>query len=495
MPGSIWRRWTWLEAWPLYLAGALMRVAWIWPLAQVALSHAYVAPRGVTYPAWLILAVYAATAALGKALGDRRATPYVAAGLGVLASVVAGVALYGSRFGGGWRAWLLAWPLAAINWSEGVPGLLLAMFITALLWRDGLQADWASRRDLWRGFSLGTLGMAALLLMRPATWQAAGVRPLGLALVFVLSGLTALALQALRQAARTRPSDDDASPGLTRHWAMVIGGVVLGVLALGWALGLVLSPETVSEIWQALGPAVGLIGRLLRLLLIGFAYVFMWLLGPLVNWLRGQMGEQEQEPFVIERDLADQWREQQEVVVGLPEGLRIALIVGAAAVALALAVWLFVHAWRRRTQGDRLSEGVLEQRSSVLSASLLSDQLRDLLRRLRPGVTSPYLPLPAGNAPRERIRRLYQRLLDAVGRVWPRRPHVTPGAYAQELRIAAPTEIEALETLTAAYELARYGQDPPTPAQAEQAEAAWARLAPALERWARPLRDATNRDT
>ncbi|MBC7317096.1 MAG: DUF4129 domain-containing protein, partial [Chloroflexi bacterium] len=128
--------------------------------------------------------------------------------------------------------------------------------------------------------------------------------------------------------------------------------------------------------------------------------------------------------------------------------------------------------WRRRRR-ERIVP-LEESREIIWSRDLMIEQLRNLLRRRPKRQTPlPYFPLEGLADPRIRIRRAYQDLL-RLGRQegWPRRPWQTPLAYRKTLQSAWPQASEALETLTRAYIVARYGAQPPSPEEAEAAERA-----------------------
>jgi hypothetical protein len=163
--------------------------------------------------------------------------------------------------------------------------------------------------------------------------------------------------------------------------------------------------------------------------------------------------------------------------------VRITLIVGA----VALLIWFFVRAVQKRTKGEEKSDDVLETRETILSVDLLRSQLSDLLNGLRGRrAPPPFVELDSTQDPKRVVRELYQQVLArALELEVPRRHEETPARYQRSLLYLCASESEevrqAVETLTAVYEVARYGVEPPTADQVQAAQDAFARIEGALQ--------------
>lgn len=209
MPGTSWKRWSWVESGLIPLISAVMRAAWLAPLTRLLLDNPFVAPRGTLYPAWLILGLLLAGSALEALVRDHPQGRLILV-LGGLLAVV------------GSLVYVLPQPmnLAALghlglqlaDFSQGFPAPLIVIVITALLWRRGLMILWHSYDELWRGFVTGMLLLGLMMLLGSAIMG----QPLALwgpMAVFLLSGLPGLAILSVtgalalsaRQAAAPRP--------------------------------------------------------------------------------------------------------------------------------------------------------------------------------------------------------------------------------------------------------------------------------------------------
>ncbi len=117
-----------------------------------------------------------------------------------------------------------------------------------------------------------------------------------------------------------------------------------------------------------------------------------------------------------------------------------------------------------------------EERSSQFSLQALASDLGGLFRRNAPGTASDRLAHLHGNDPATRIRRAYARLMVlAESRDQPRDPHTTPREFAADPARSLPPP-DALQSLTDAYERARYHPGSTTDTDAARAEDAWKRI-------------------
>jgi uncharacterized protein DUF4129 len=141
-------------------------------------------------------------------------------------------------------------------------------------------------------------------------------------------------------------------------------------------------------------------------------------------------------------------------------------------VLIIVALYLLV---RRRARREPSRD---EERESLWSWSGLASDIRDLLAGLRraqedSGLRAALARLRAGD-PISRIRRSYIRLLLAgEAHERPRAAPETPREYAPEARALLPAAGAPIDTLTDAYERARYHPSSVSPADADAAERAW----------------------
>jgi hypothetical protein len=181
--------------------------------------------------------------------------------------------------------------------------------------------------------------------------------------------------------------------------------------------------------------------------------------------------------------LADLVRDPPQIPPIFGQIVRIALIVGA----VALLIWFFVRAVRKRSEREEKQDEVLETRETILSLDLLRSQLDGLLNGLRGRRVPPlFVELDPGQDTRRLVRMLYQKVLArAVELDTPRRLEQTPGRYQRTLIYLCSSESEqvrhAVETLTGVYEVARYGVDPPTAEQLRAAQDAFDQIDAALQ--------------
>jgi len=296
--------------------------------------------------------------------------------------------------------------------------------------------------------------------------------------LFFATGMAALALAGLRQARNVRQKD---APLLAnRYWLTSILVTILALLAIGLALGVLITPESVAQIFGWTRVAASWLLALIGYVAYAAAYVLFLLLTPLIEWVQAHLGEPRPlEPAGGGQQFEEMWRERPplEMPPVLGESMRWAGLAGVlAAIAVAFALALYVLSKRKDEEVD-------ETRESILTAELLRDQAsalwrrwRDRLRRGHP-LDELFLSL-AGEEPRRRaVRAAYQAFLAAMAQSGqPRRPRQTPNAYARDLAATLPAASVALETLTGRYVAARYGASAPDAEAAQRAQEAWAEI-------------------
>jgi hypothetical protein len=474
MSGSDWKRWNWLERGVIPLLSALMFAAWLRPIYQALLNWSLVSPSGLHYPLWLIVLIPLAISTLQRALQERGGSRWWTASLALLLIVAALVYLApeGADF---FRQPLnaLREVLASLARFQGkLPAALLLLVLNAVLVLRGMTADWTSHDELWGSFVIGVLALGVLMLLRPAITAPLG---LGRAMAsFLLWGLLALAVIAVTNTLTSQRALGKKAPTVSRHWLVVVGVSVGLVIAVGWALGLLFSPETVAEVMHWFDPLRRFVGRMFSWLLTAIVYLIFLVLEPLINWLASLIAKREMpkielvKPFAIE--LEELAQEEAQTGAAIPWG---AIAAGLIVLAIIISIILV---WRRR-QHVHTTGPVDEQREYIGSLDLFLSQLRDLLNISRRQRRALFLEELDGSDPRTRVRLLYRRLL-MLGRSieQPRMPEQTPAAYARRLSRIRPSESADLQTLTQAYHLARYSDEALSAEQMAAAEQATKRI-------------------
>ncbi len=225
-----------------------------------------------------------------------------------------------------------------------------------------------------------------------------------------------------------------------RYWLTSILVTILALLAIGLVLGVLITPESVAQIFGWTKTVASWLLALIGYVAYVVAYVLFLFLTPLIEWVQAHLGEPRPlEPAGVGEQFEEMWRERPplEMPPVLGESMRwagLTAVLAAIAVAFALAMYVL---------SKRKDEEVDETRESILTAELLRDQAsslwrrwRDRLRRGRP-LDELFLSL-AGEEPRRRaVRAAYQAFLAAMAQaagsddrarrpapmhaIWPRR--------------------------------------------------------------------------
>jgi hypothetical protein len=273
---------------------------------------------------------------------------------------------------------------------------------------------------------------------------------------------------------------DEQEIGLQRlGWRgmLIVGGAIAGVLGLGVLTAALFGRDIaliVRTLWQALvviivlilAPLIWLIATLLEALLK---------LTSLDRWLQQLY---QQPPITIE--VAPPAAE----VLGIfPPWLQTIIRIFFALLPILIILGLLLLA-RRRLRHQPAAD---EERESLWSWAGLADDLRDLLAGLRgsprPGGLRAALAALRGGDPASRVRRSYIRLLLlGEARERPRPAPQTPREYAPAAGALLPAATQPVDTLTDAYERARYNPNGTTAADADAAERAWAAIEQAERR-------------
>lgn len=480
MIGAIWKRYNWLDGLAIPLLSTAMRAAWMTPLIHLALHNVLVSPSEVHMAAWMVWGLLLGGAATSWALRTQQGARWRAALAGLIAITLVCSLLFEID-----TAHPLAWARELLKamtvLDEGLHQAWLVIPIAAVLWARSALIEFGDFDSLWTSFRLGIVALAcSVVVSHSAIMTTVEGRDLFTSIsAFLLWGFLSLALSSVSRALWLERLRNGRAPTLSRHWLLVVGGVLVIVALGGMLLGQLFAPEAAERLRLLLGSVLGFVGRGIALLATGVFYVIFWLIGPLLERLRGQMQPSEPRINVQMPSFQEQFEQFTEEQARSPENsassgvlLLILMLVG--------VTLLLVLLWRRR--GRSRPALVNETRELIWSRELMLEQLRGLLRRRpkrRPA--SPYLDLAGLDPPRQQIRRAYQQMLAAARQHgWGRLPGQTPDAYRAALQIELPTAAEPLAMLTRAYLAARYAPEEPTPAQAEEANAAWERIRQAL---------------
>jgi MFS family permease len=257
---------------------------------------------------------------------------------------------------------------------------------------------------------------------------------------------------------------------------LILCGAVALVLGLGVLVESLFGGEiaqVVSLLWQGVVLIIALIFVPLLLLLVTLLerlIDFAYLNQLLRQWAQQlQQQQNQQRPSAVGETLAL-----------FPPWLEAVLRIFIALLPILLILGLLLLVRRRRRATD-------EERESLLSWGSLADDLRGLLAHMRKprrdGGLRAALARLRGGDPIHRIRRSYIRLLllgEARGQ--PRAAPQTPHEYTSAASAMLPSAAQPLDTLTGAYERARYFPAGATDADAEAAERAWAAIEQANRR-------------
>lgn len=470
---------------------AVLRVAWLAPWLELVRRWLAPSSAGPLLPAWLLLAVLLSAAACARLLA-RSASLTVARLLQALAGFVALVLLvWWQFFSAGYALWATTWLSELwrrlVGWESELPAVLLALPVLIYLWLQGtLDGSPAEREDAWGAFAGGFVALA--LCAVAALLDGRGLPP-GMettVFVFFTAGMAALALASLVSARSAAVRSGDGQIAVSRYWLASVASVIAVLLLAGLLLSLLISPAVIARALSWTSAILNLLGTLLYYVLLVFAYLVFSLLSPLLNMFNGQPRQPAQSSQSDSYNFTEQFKELQQGNVSAPPRvldllpwLGLALVVLIIALAFALAL--------RRLQRPA-SDDVDETREIILSRGLLGAQLAGLrngLRRARGAAApllNPFLSLDGEAEPRRRIRAIYQAFLSAMqlgGHE--RQPGQTPAEYKETARTVLPDAAAALDTVTTAYEQARYAAQAPTTAAADRTDKAWSQIESTLK--------------
>jgi hypothetical protein len=482
-----WLRSNWLKDVVLPLLLATLRACWLWTWLEIARSG--LAPSVTTQ--LLPLPVLALVSLAGLFTARRllssslnlRAARLLEAALGMAVITL----LIWWRFYSDEAPWNLQWlralGVSLVSWESELPGPLILVPFLIYSWLRGVLDGRAHlyRDDVWNAFAVGFValavaGVVALSGQRglpPGTYLAA--------FLFFGSGLAAIALASLEstRSMATRRGDDQLT--FNRYWFISVASIIIALLIIGFVLSALITPQAVAQMLQWTSIILDVLGLILYYLFLIFAFIVFLVLGPLITLMRrllaGSASEAAQPIQMPDFQKQLEGLEKGNAAV-LPSAIsRLLPWLGLAVVIFVIGL-IFAIALRRLYAGKE--EEIIETRESILSASLLMEQLgglRQRLRRSRPRFANPFFSLDGEQEARRIIRAAYQDLLAAARRLGqPHRRDQTPTEYGNALKQTWPGEESPLTTLTAAYLKARYAAQPPSSDEAQAAWQAWEKV-------------------
>lgn len=349
-------------------------------------------------------------------------------------------------------------------------GLLAALYC---FWRGTRLTihDRVSVQRVFRTIAISLLAIVGIGVLGVRLTGASAVAAWTEVLAFFAIGLVTIALAS---------GIDEQDVGLHRlGWrgVLIVCGAIGAMLGLGVLIGALFGRDIaaiVGALWQAIVLVIALIFAPLVWLMV---IILQAILNAtrLDRWLQ-ELGSQ---PL----DLGAPPPPANGVLAIFPPWLQLALRVFFALLPVLLILALLLLARRRA----RRLAAADEERESLWSWAGLAEDLRGLLgglrKRPRPGGLRAALARLRGGDPASRIRRSYIRLL-LLGeeRQQPRPTPQTPHEYAPTAGALLPLAAQPVDTLTEAYERARYNPDGVSASDAEAAERAWAAIEQAARR-------------
>ncbi len=434
----------------------------------------------------LTLALVVAVAlgfALARWLRRRRTTARASRGLLVLGGLAAALVLYlgpllpriGNVVTGHTDALIVVTVALLFAWYHGT-----------VLADEGLSFD-AVYALFRRALILLFSGLALSALRGGDVASGLAADGWGRIVLFFLSGLCALATARVEDE-RRRGGIGERAVTWRSEWLATVVGVVGVVLLVGLGLAALFSPHALTATWGLFGTLRQALVRLLTPLVL----LLSALLDPLIRAIRWLLGEHKHGRLIP--PIRTGRMHPSSPIDTAPIQVAKDIVAIAALLALLAALWYVAALWRdsMRVRRPEWSGDAVEERVSLWSWHMLARAVAAALRRLRARILGRRVragdgtQAHKGSESDERIapssvRAVYRRMLERTARLGlPRRCDETPQEYLGRLRrLPIPAERDAA-LLTATYTHVRYGAEPETVAEREQAARAGTRLERAL---------------
>ena len=487
----IWLRSNWLKGVVLPVLLATLRACWVWTWLELARTG--LSPSLTTQLMPLPVLILLPLASLFTArflLSGRLSLP-----IARVVEAVAGMAtillliwwrFYASQYAPWNPQWLhdLGWSL--ISWENELPTPVILVPFLIYFWLRGVLDGRGPlyREDVWNAFSVGfvALALAGVMSLSGARGLPAGVYEA--AFLFFGTGLAAIALASLETTRSSAAQRGDDQLAFNRYWFISVASIIVVLLLAGFILSALITPQAVAHMLQWTSIVLDVLGLVLYYVLLVFAFIVFLFIGPLINLLQRLLagsGSEDSAPMQMP-DFQKQLEDIPKGDAALPPAIAQLLPwLGLAAVILVIGLAFAVAL--RRFYGGKDDENV-ETRESILTRSLLQEQLAGLrkrFRRGRPRPINPFLSLAGEPEARRMVRAAYQALLAVTRNLGqPRRRDQTPTEFRDALGQTWPAEQQSLATLTAAYLTARYAARAPSPEEAAAARQAGEEKPPAV---------------
>lgn len=331
-------------------------------------------------------------------------------------------------------------------WWQGIRYATIDFLFTSEEIRGSTQRSWL--------LMVGTLIVAALL-RNDAGDKALATAPFVVPALMVAS--VALVAAAEIHQSRQQISESGGRPPTWSRWARLVSGLGGAIIVVAVIVLLALTPGAFAAMIGFLTDVLKLVGQLIQWVLYGIFYILYYVFYAISELLRSLFGlefgpqapPQQQagmpeSPFEMpEQTDNGEWKYAYLLRWGL-----LGLVV-IAVVALLFRLTRKSPAQEAEAVGD-------EERSSVFSADLAKQQLRNLFRRGARGSRIPRLDLDATpGSVRDAWRYLQVLAVRQDAGRWERE---TPRDFADRLRGVWPGTAASLNDLVARYERSRYGE-------------------------------------
>jgi hypothetical protein len=450
---------------------ATLEFCWLYPWIVVIGGGLYGGTAPLLSGGWAFALLIGAQLSVRPVL--HRAGPLRRARLALVgAGTLLGLAAIHQLYFADTPIWHLAWVGALLRATHDilpeVPRPVTAALVASLLWWRGLVLGIreVGAMEVEQAYKTG-VGMVVLYLLAAAIYgdtqgfAAAGPELPGSMLAFFFLGLSALALARLATIwDRVRADDRSQVPG--RAWLLLVIGVVgLILLVASTAAGLA-AADVSRYLVVALRPLLPLLELVFIVLFFVASIIVRVAIAILSRIPRREIPTVGQPPAFFD-DLLRRLREI-EMNPQVVEGARWGMVLGLLALLIIGMAVTIVILRRREKRKDE------DERESVWSArEMLAGLGRLLLRVRRPRGPREERAVPEATA----IRRVYRDLLRLGEDQGARRPAwATPREHDPALRRVLPDATGEVETLTWAYERARYGRWRPSAREVQEAEAA-----------------------